>query len=145
MAEGVRQSRCAEVLGLSERTLQRWRRNNEEEPDGRTRAVRPAPANALSTEERAEILRTEGQQHHRRQARAPRACKPRPTHQVDVVNESETLKESALIDPTIPLTANDRKITNRNCTPICNCHTPASSVSINVLVGSGRRALILIL
>jgi transposase InsO family protein len=124
MAEGARQSRCAEVLGLSERTLQRWRRNDEEEPDGRTRAVRPVPGNALSEEERAEvlrqcnrpenaskppaqivveladqgiylasestfyrILRSEGQQHHRGRARAPRARKPRPTHRADAPNE----------------------------------------------------------
>ena len=57
MNEGARQSRCAAVLGLSERTLQRWRGNHGDDADGRSRAVRPVPGNALSAEERTEVLR----------------------------------------------------------------------------------------
>jgi putative transposase len=54
MQSGARQSKCAEVLGLSLRTLKRWRRNHG---DGRPTACRPTPPNALSAEEHAEILR----------------------------------------------------------------------------------------
>lgn len=58
MHAGARQSKCAEVLGLSLRTLKRWRAGlAHDRADGRPRAVRPAPANALSAQERAEVLR----------------------------------------------------------------------------------------
>ena len=57
MNEGARQSRCAAVLGLSERTLQRWRGNHGDDADGRSRAVRPVSGNALSAKERTEVLR----------------------------------------------------------------------------------------
>lgn len=54
VAAGARQERACEVLGLSPRTLQRWR-----EPDGgedrRQGPIRP-PANKLSDPERARIL-----------------------------------------------------------------------------------------
>ena len=57
MDNGARQSRCAEVLGLSVRTLNRWRRDQQSgRGDGRPDAVRPAPANKLTEAERAEIL-----------------------------------------------------------------------------------------
>lgn len=58
MQQGARQHKCAEVLGLSLRTLKRWRvslRRNR--PDGRPTAVHPTPRNALSREEQAEVLR----------------------------------------------------------------------------------------
>lgn len=53
MAAGARcHVACAE-LGLSVRTLQRWRQQPE---DGRPAAARPEPANKMSTEERHAIL-----------------------------------------------------------------------------------------
>src|SRR5690606_541786 len=54
MQSGARQSKCAEVLGLSLRTLKRWRHNHG---DDRPTACRPTPPNALTAEEHAEILR----------------------------------------------------------------------------------------
>lgn len=58
MLAGARQSKCAETLGLSLRTLKRWRASdNGTRPDGRPTAKRPIPQNALTPEERAEILR----------------------------------------------------------------------------------------
>lgn len=58
MASGARQIKCAEVLGLSLRTLKRWRiTRDDDDPDGRPKATRPLPANALTTPERTEILR----------------------------------------------------------------------------------------
>lgn len=54
MAAGARQKRCCEVIGLDERTLQRWRRNQTGE-DGR-RGPKSEPANKLSAEERAQVL-----------------------------------------------------------------------------------------
>jgi transposase InsO family protein len=57
MNNGARQSRCAQVLGLSVRTLNRWRKDQQAgRTDGRPTAVRPAPANALSAQERAAVL-----------------------------------------------------------------------------------------
>lgn len=56
MKDGARQSRCAETIGLSLRTLKRWRvdqANNR--TDRRPTAKRKKPANALSKEERAQI------------------------------------------------------------------------------------------
>ena len=46
----------AAVLGPSKRILHCCWLNDKEEPDGRTRAVRPAPTNALSTEVRLDAL-----------------------------------------------------------------------------------------
>ena len=54
VAAGARLARGCQVLGLSARTVQRWRRGGLE--DGRTRARRPQPANALSPEERERAL-----------------------------------------------------------------------------------------
>ena len=54
MQAGARQSKCAEVLGLSTRTLKRWR---TDPADGRPGAARPTPPNALSVAERTEVLR----------------------------------------------------------------------------------------
>ena len=56
IAAGATQTRCVEVLGLSDRTLQRWRLHPEDAPDGRTTAVH-IPPNTLSEEKRAEVLR----------------------------------------------------------------------------------------
>ena len=54
VAAGARQARACQVLGLSVRTVQRWRRDGLE--DGRPRARRPCPANALSKAERERAL-----------------------------------------------------------------------------------------
>jgi len=54
VAAGARQARACAVLGLSARTLQRWRRDGLQ--DGRCEAVRPPPANTLTAAERAQLL-----------------------------------------------------------------------------------------
>lgn len=53
-AAGARFAPCCACLGLVPRTVQRWRQNPE---DGRATAVRPPSANALTPEERAEVMR----------------------------------------------------------------------------------------
>jgi putative transposase len=54
--QGARlQPACAE-LDIDTRTYQRWTQGETVKPDGRPEAVRPAPANKLSAEERAEVL-----------------------------------------------------------------------------------------
>lgn len=59
---GARQERACEVLGLSARTVQRWRRDGGE--DGRSEP-RPAPANALSPAERRTVLEIANAPEHR--------------------------------------------------------------------------------
>jgi putative transposase len=54
VAAGARQALACSELGLSERTLQRWRLRPE---DGRVRVKRPAPRNQLSDDERQAVLR----------------------------------------------------------------------------------------
>jgi hypothetical protein len=51
---GARTGSAVQELGLSERTLRRWRRGGE---DGRPKALRPRPRNALSLSERSAILK----------------------------------------------------------------------------------------
>ena len=53
---GARQSKACEALGLSERTLQRWIRENNVQADKRKSADRPAPANKLTEEEQQKIV-----------------------------------------------------------------------------------------
>lgn len=53
VAAGARQAVACEELGLSERTLQRWRWQPE---DGRAGAQRPVPRNKLSDSERQAVL-----------------------------------------------------------------------------------------
>jgi putative transposase len=54
---GARRSKASEVLGISLRTLQRWKPTGEDvKPDLRPLAQRPAAQNRLSPEEREEIL-----------------------------------------------------------------------------------------
>jgi putative transposase len=53
VAAGARQARACEELGISARTLQRWR---DGAGDRRPVAERPAPRNRLSDAERAELL-----------------------------------------------------------------------------------------
>jgi len=56
MAQGARQEKACELMGISARTYQRWTREGGIEPDGRPEASRPAPANRLSEAERAHIV-----------------------------------------------------------------------------------------
>ena len=56
---GARRAQACQALGLTVRTVQRWRAAGEVRPDGRHAAAqRPTPANALSPEERAQVLAT---------------------------------------------------------------------------------------
>ena len=54
--DGARQSKACEALGLSERTVQRWTREDAVQADNRNNANREAPANKLSEEERQTIV-----------------------------------------------------------------------------------------
>lgn len=58
MTNGARRWRACEELGLTIRTVQRWKKGDSEEVkvDARKGAQRAAPANKLSETERAEIL-----------------------------------------------------------------------------------------
>ena len=54
---GARRSRACQLLGLTVRTMQRWQKAGELQADGRHAAAqRHPPANALSPEERAQVL-----------------------------------------------------------------------------------------
>lgn len=53
---GARLGRACAELGLSVRTYQRWTAGEELKTDARPQALRPAPANKLSPEERAQVL-----------------------------------------------------------------------------------------
>lgn len=54
---GARLKPACELMGISARTLQRWKAGQGlESGDGRPQAVRPAPAHALSDRERAQIV-----------------------------------------------------------------------------------------
>lgn len=56
-AAGARRDRACEVLGLTLRSVQRWRETGEVKTDGRPAAARRrTPANALSPEERTRVL-----------------------------------------------------------------------------------------
>ena len=50
-ANGARLKPACAVLGITARTYQRWTREGSEAVDGRTIAVRPKPAHALTPEE----------------------------------------------------------------------------------------------
>ncbi len=56
MAQGARQEKACELLGISARTYQRWTREGGIEHDYRPEASRPAPANRLSEAEREHIV-----------------------------------------------------------------------------------------
>jgi len=56
VAAGARKARACSALGLSVRTVQRWRRDGGVSEDRRPSAERPTPANALSDAERGEVL-----------------------------------------------------------------------------------------
>lgn len=53
---GARQKEACSVLGISERTLERWLSEGTVKADGRPTAMRPAPKNKLTEEEKQEIL-----------------------------------------------------------------------------------------
>jgi putative transposase len=54
---GARRSQACRVVGISVRTLQRWREHGEVKADGRQQAAaRREPANKLSEHERQQIL-----------------------------------------------------------------------------------------
>jgi transposase InsO family protein len=117
IAAGARKAQACAALGLSLRTVQRWRSQGAVTEDRRPSAQRPTPPNALSEAERAAVraachqpehaslppsqivprladagiylasestfyrlLRTEGAQHHRGRAKAPRAATSPPSH-----------------------------------------------------------------
>jgi len=52
VAPGARQDKACEVIGLSTRTLQRWRIDGAIGEDKRPTAIRPEPLNKLSAKER---------------------------------------------------------------------------------------------
>ncbi len=58
VASGARKAQACALLGLTVRTVQRWLRDGELKVDGRANAVRPAPTNKLSDEERQRVIDT---------------------------------------------------------------------------------------
>lgn len=57
VGSGARRQRACAEIGITLRTLERWVAQGVVRADRRPVAVRPVPANKLSTEERAEVLR----------------------------------------------------------------------------------------
>lgn len=57
---GARRQKACEIIGLSIRTLQRWKPSGVDavQPDRRPMAERPVPPNQLTTEERELLLKT---------------------------------------------------------------------------------------
>lgn len=53
---GARQDKACEVIGLSTRTLQRWRVDGDISADKRPSATRPEPGNKLSQAERQAVI-----------------------------------------------------------------------------------------
>src|SRR5690606_26186180 len=55
---GARQVKACEVVGISERTLQRWQPSGTDrvQQDRRPTAMRPAPNNQLTSQERQQVL-----------------------------------------------------------------------------------------
>lgn len=62
---GARQFKACEVVGISERTFQRWRKQGKKTVDGRLDAKRPEPANKLTDEEKERIIQTMNQKENR--------------------------------------------------------------------------------
>lgn len=65
VAAGARQERACEVLGISGRTLQRWRSQGEGGGEDRRHGPKHAPANKLSEKERRRILEVANQPEYR--------------------------------------------------------------------------------
>lgn len=58
VSHGARKAKACDILEISVRTLQRWRSNGAVCVDGRPDAIRPAPANSLTAEEKKQVLET---------------------------------------------------------------------------------------
>jgi transposase InsO family protein len=56
MASGARQSKASAEVGISARTLQRWRHDGEVKSDARPTAARPTPQHKLTEQERQQVL-----------------------------------------------------------------------------------------
>ena len=56
VASGARQDKACEVIGLSARTLQRWRIDGAIDEDKRPTSIRPEPQNKLSAKERQAVI-----------------------------------------------------------------------------------------
>jgi hypothetical protein len=56
VAAGARQDKACEVIGLSTRTLQRWRIDGGIGEDKRPTAIRPEPLNKLNAQERQAVI-----------------------------------------------------------------------------------------
>jgi len=65
ITSGARQFKACEVVGISERTFQRWRKQGEKTVDGRLDAKRPEPANKLTDEEKERVIQTVNQKENR--------------------------------------------------------------------------------
>lgn len=65
ISSGARQYKACKIVGISERTFQRWRDQGETTKDGRIDTDRPAPANKLSDEEEQKILEVMNQREYR--------------------------------------------------------------------------------
>ncbi|ABO48854.1 Integrase, catalytic region [Desulforamulus reducens MI-1] len=61
VANGAREPEACKVLGITQRTLQRWRSSLTPIEDQRKNAKRPEPANKLSIDERQAIIETANQ------------------------------------------------------------------------------------
>lgn len=61
VANGAREKMACKELGVSQRTLQRWRSDQTPLEDQRPVAIRPTPKNKLSDQERETILQTVNQ------------------------------------------------------------------------------------
>ena len=65
VVSGAKQFKACEVVGISERTYQRWKVQGADTKDGRPDALRPVPANKLCLEEEKMILKVMNQKEHR--------------------------------------------------------------------------------
>lgn len=65
VSSGARQFKACEVVGISNRTYQRWIKQGMKSKDGRPEALRPEPANKLSLEESESIIEAMNQKEHR--------------------------------------------------------------------------------
>jgi putative transposase len=61
VTNGAREDRACEELGISQRTLQRWRSDLTPLEDQRPEVKRPTPKNKLSEDERETIVKTVNQ------------------------------------------------------------------------------------
>jgi len=62
---GARQFKACEVVGISERTFQRWKKQGLETVDGRIDAKRPEPVNKLTSKEQELIIETMNQKENK--------------------------------------------------------------------------------